>query len=215
MIKKNKSTLIITTLVMLIPMIAGLFLWEKLPEQVPFHWNINGEVDDWCSKGFAVFGFPVILMGFHWLCIFACTADPKRKNYNPKMFGLVLWICPALSLLLNAFVYATALGNDLAVETIMPMLVGLMFVIIGNLLPKCRQSYTMGIKLPWTLNNEENWNKTHRFAGKIWVIGGLMIMATAFLGSFWLLMIALLAMCAVPTVYSYLLYRKQEKQNGN
>ena len=86
---------------------------------------------------------------------------------------------------------------------------GLLFIIIGNLLPKCRQSYTMGIKLPWTLNNEENWNKTHRFGGKVWVVGGVIIMATAFAGSFWILLGMLIVMMALPTVYSYCLYRKQ------
>jgi uncharacterized membrane protein len=127
------------------------------------------------------------------------------------MFHLVLWICPVLSLVLNALVYTTALGCPLDVEIIMPLLVGLMFIIVGNLLPKCRQSYTMGIKLPWTLHNEENWNKTHRLGGKTWVIGGVITMATAFIGSFWILLGVLIVMVAVPTVYSYCLYRKQTR----
>jgi uncharacterized membrane protein len=93
----------------------------------------------------------------------------------------------------------------------MPLLVGLMFIIVGNLLPKCRQSYTMGIKLPWTLANEENWNKTHRLGGKTWVIGGIITMATAFIGSFWILLGVLIVMVAVPTIYSYCLYRKQTR----
>ena len=74
-----------------------------------------------------------------------------------------------------------------------------------------RQSYTMGIKLPWTLNNEENWNKTHRFGGKVWVIGGVITMATALIGSFWILLGILIVMVAAPTIYSYRLYRKQTK----
>ena len=196
---------------MLIPMFIGLLLWNQLPEQIPSHWNIHGEVDGWSSKAFAVFFFPALLMAIHWVCVFASCADPKAKNYHPKMIRLVLWICPVLSLLLNSMVYATALGYQLSVEIIMPLLVGLMFLIIGNLLPKCRQSYTMGIKLPWTLANEENWNKTHRFGGKVWMAGGVMIMATAFMGSFWLLIAAMVVMVAAPTIYSYCLYRKQTK----
>ena len=212
MIKKNKVTLIITTIAMLLPMVAGLLLWDKLPEQVPTHWGIDGEVDGWCSKPFAVFGFPAMLLGIHWLCVFASTADPKSKNYHPKAFLLVLWICPVLSLILNTLVYAAALGQDIDVEIIMPMIVGLMFIVIGNLLPKMRQTYTMGIKLPWTLNNEENWNKTHRFGGKVWVAGGVVTMATAFFGNFWLLLGVLIVMVLAPTIYSYCLYRKQRDQ---
>ena len=211
MIKRNKGTLILTSIVMLIPMVIGLLLWNQLPDIVPSHWNINGEVDGWSSKAFAVFFFPSLVLAIHWICVFASYADPKSKDYHPKMIGLVLWICPVLSLLLNSMVYAVALGYQLNIEIIMPLLVGLMFVIVGNLLPKCRQSYTMGIKLPWTLSNEENWNKTHRFGGKLWVIGGVVIMATAFVGSFWILMGVMVVMVAAPTIYSYVHYRKHKE----
>lgn len=211
MIKRNKGTLILTSIIMLIPMLIGLLLWDRLPEQIPSHWNIHGEVDSWSSKAFAVFFFPGLLLAIHWVCVIASCADPKSKDYHPKMIGLVLWICPVLSLVLNSMVYAAALGYTINVEIIMPLLVGLMFIIVGNLLPKCRQSYTLGIKLPWTLANEENWNKTHRFGGKLWVIGGVIIMATAFVGSFWLLIATMVVMVAAPTIYSYLLYRKQQK----
>ena len=88
---------------------------------------------------------------------------------------------------------------------------GALFVVIGNYLPKCKQSYTVGIKIPWTLNDEENWNKTHRLAGFLWVIGGVVIMATAFLGTFWLFFVVLIPMVIVPFVYSYSLYKKSSK----
>ena len=211
MIKKNKGMLILTSIIMLVPMAIGLLLWNRLPEQIPSHWDINGNIDGWSSKAFAVFFFPSLLLAIHWLCVIASSLDPKHKNYHPKMLRLVLWICPVISLVLNSLVYAVALGYALNVEIILPLLVGIMFLIVGNLLPKCRQSYTMGIKLPWTLNNEDNWNKTHRFAGKLWVIGGVTVIATAFLGSFWLLLGVLIVMVVVPTVYSYLHYRKHEK----
>ena len=214
MLKKNKATLIVTTLVLLIPMLVGLLLWNQLPDPMPSHWDINGEVDGWSSKGFAVFFFPALLLAIHWLCVFASCADPKSKNYTPKMITLVLWICPVLSLVVNSMVYAAGLGYEISIEIVMPLLVGLMLVIVGNLLPKCRQSYTMGIKLPWTLHNEENWNKTHRFGGKLWVIGGVIILATAFVGSFWILMGVLIVMVAAPTIYSYCLYRKQKKHTN-
>ena len=211
MIQKNKITLILTSLVTLIPILAGLLLWDRLPEQVPSHWGIDGQVDGWSSKPMAVFLMPLILLVVHWLCVLASCADPKNKTYHPKAIHLVLWICPGLSLIISAFSYTVALGHTVNVPVIMCLLVGLMFLIIGNLLPKMRQSYTLGIKLPWTLHDEENWNKTHRFGGKLWVAGGVCILATAFLGSFWILLTVLVVMVAAPTLYSYLLYRKQTK----
>ena len=213
MIKRNKGTLILTSIVTLIPMLIGLLLWNQLPDTIPTHWDINGEVDGWSSKAFAVFFFPGLLLAVHWLCVFASCADPKSKNYHPKMISLVLWICPVLGLVLNSLTYTAALGYQVNVEIIMPLLVGLMFIIIGNLLPKCRQSYTLGIKRPWTLNNEENWNKTHRFGGKVWVAGGVVLLSTAVWGNFWLLIVVTVVMVTLPTLYSYLLYRKQEKNN--
>ena len=215
MIKKYKNTLILTSLIMLIPMAVGLLLWNDLPDPMPSHWGINGEVDGWSSKAFSVFGFPCLLLAIHWLCVFASTADPHHKNYHPKMIRLMFWICPMIGLILCTMVYSAALGHTLPIETIMPLLVGLLFVVIGNLMPKCRRSYTMGIKLPWTLNSEENWNKTHRFGGKVWVFGGILMMATALWGSFWLLMVILAVMVIVPTVYSYLYYRNHEKNKEN
>ena len=212
MIKKYKGTMILTSLVILVPVVVGLLLWDKLPDRVPFHWGINGEVDGWAGKPMAVFGMPALMLAMQWACLFACTADPKRHNYNPKMMKLVLWICPGISLILNGFVYCAALGYSVSIETIMPLLVGIMFIVMGNLLPKCRQTYTMGIKLPWTLNSEENWNKTHRFGGKVWVFGGILTMLTSLFGNFRILMVILAAMVLLPTLYSYLYYRKYEKE---
>lgn len=212
MIKKNLPKLIITSLITLIPIVIGLILWDKLPDQVPMHWNAQGEVDGYGTKFQAVFLMPLVLVAFHWICVLGTSLDPKKQNINDKIFTLVLWIIPVISLLCDSMVFATALGHKVSVEIIMPLFMGTLFVIIGNYMPKCKQSYTVGIKLPWTLDNEENWNKTHRLAGFLWVIGGVIIMATAFLGAFWLFFIVLIPMVIVPFVYSYLLYKKNKTE---
>ena len=210
MIKKNLPKLIITSLIILIPIFIGLILWDKLPEQVPVHWNVNGAVDGYATKTQAVILLPLVLVAFQWICVLVTLLDPKKQNINDKMFTLVLWIIPVISLLCNSMVYATALGHKVNVEIIMPLFMGVLFVIIGNYMPKCKQSYTLGIKLPWTLEDEENWNKTHRMAGFLWVTGGVVIMATAFLGAFWLFFVVSIPMVVVPFVYSYCLYKKNE-----
>ena len=217
MIKKYKRTLIITSLVLLIPVIVGLLLWNRLPDPMPSHWNIHGEVDGWSSKAFTVFGLPALMLALQWVCVLASMADPKYKNYNPKMIKLMFWICPAIGLVLSFMVYPAALGYSVPIETIMPLLVGALFIVVGNWLPKCQQTYTMGIKLPWTFASEENWNATHRFGGKVWFFGGIATMLTAFLGNFWIMMGILAVMVILPTIYSYLYYRNHEKgkENGN
>ena len=211
MIKKRWKMMILTSLVLLVPVVVGLLLWNQLPEQLPSHWDINGNVDGWSEKTVAVFGFPGLLLGLHWICALAASTDPKQSRYHIKSVVLILWLCPVLGLVLSTLMYSSALNLSLKIEVIMPLLMGLLFLVVGNLLPKCPQTYTVGIRLPWTLASEENWNKTHRFGGKIWVIGGLFIMATAFLGMFWILLVVLAVMAAAPTIYSYCYYRKHEK----
>lgn len=208
MIKKHLKTLIITSILTLLPIVAGIYLWNTLPEQIPSHWNVNGEIDGWSSKPFFVFGLPGIMLAAQWLCVLGTAADPKKANHSDKVMHLVLWIIPVLSIVLSAMTYMTVLGHTVRVEMIMPLIIGLVFTIIGNYLPKCKQSYTVGIKLPWTLSSEENWNRTHRFAGRLWLVCGLGIMLTAFIGGFWVFLPIVLVMVLVPTLYSYILYRK-------
>jgi len=208
MIKKNLKTLIITSIVILLPILAGVILWNQLPDPMPSHWNASGEIDGWSSKPFAVFGLPFILLAAQWLCVLGTSADPKKNNHPTKIVHLVLWIIPVLSVVMHTFVYLIALGYGVRMEVVMPILIGLIFTIIGNYLPKCKQNYTIGIKIPWTLNNEENWNKTHRFAGWLWTACGLLVILTGFIGGFWLFMIVVLLMVFAPIIYSYLLHRK-------
>ena len=208
MIKKNMKVLIITSIVILLPILAGLILWNQLPEQIPTHWNAAGEIDGWSSKPFAVFGLPAILLAAQWLCVLGTAADPKRSAHPQKILHLVLWIIPVLSVLLNVLTYMAAMGRQVRMEVIMPVFIGLLLAIVGNYLPKCKQNYTIGIKIPWTLNNEENWNKTHRFAGWLWTVCGIIIMLTGFFGGFWIFFIIVLLMVLAPIAYSYILHRK-------
>ena len=180
MIKKHWKLLLITSIIILLPVLAGLILWDQLPEKIPTHWNAVGEIDGWSSKPFAVFGLPAIMLAFQWICVLGTAADPKKNAHPQKVLQLVLWIVPLISSLMFALTYTVALGKSVRVEMIMPIFIGLVLTIVGNYLPKCKQNYTIGIKIPWTLNNEENWNKTHRFAGKLWVAGGVIILTTAF-----------------------------------
>ena len=208
MIKKHLKVLIITSIAILLPMLAGIILWNRLPDQIPSHWNAAGEVDGWSSKPFTVFGLPLILLAAQWLCVLGTYADPKKESHTRKILHMVFWIIPVLSLLLHTVTYAVALGKDVRMEMVMPVFIGLLFAIIGNYLPKCKQNYTIGIKIPWTLNSEENWNRTHRFAGRIWVICGFVIILTGIFGGFWIFLGIVLLMIFAPFIYSYMLHRK-------
>ena len=208
MIKKHWKILAVTSIATLLPALVGLVLWHQLPAELPIHWNAQGEVDGVSSKTVAVLGMPLFLVAMQWVVTLAMLADPKRQNHSAKMLHLSLWLIPAVSIMVGAVTYATALGHEVRVGLILPLFLGLLFVIIGNYLPKCKQNYTVGIKLPWTLHSEENWNKTHRLAGFLWVLCGLVIIVSGFFGSLAVIVIAPLVMVLVPLVYSYILYRR-------
>lgn len=208
MIKKNLKVLIITSIIILLPMLVGLILWNQLPDEIPFHWNAEGEVDGWASRPVAVFVPSAAMLALQWLCVVVTSTDPKKQNHPQKVVHLVFWLIPLLTVVLSSFVYATALGSNVRVEVLMPILLGLIFIAIGNYLPKCKQNYTIGIKIPWTLASEENWNRTHRLSGWVWVGGGIVMMLAGFFDAFWVTMIVVAIMVLVPLIYSYILHRK-------
>lgn len=214
MIKNNKFKLILSSILILSPILVGLIFWNELPYQMATHWGLDGNINHWSSKAFAVFGLPLILLVIHWVCIFFTSYDPKNKNQNKKVLDMVLWILPITSIFSNGVVYATAFCKEVNIKSTVVLLLGIMFIFLGNYMPKCKQNYTMGIKIKWTLANEENWNATHRFAGKLWVIGGLLIIACIFLPDHivpWFLLVFIVILVVIPIIYSYIYYKKQVK----
>lgn len=211
MIKKNLKLLIFTSVIILLPILAGLILWDKLPDEIPVHFNAQGAADGWAGKEFGIFGIPLFLLAVHWLCTWVTGLDPKKKNISQKSMSLVLWICPATSLFVNGIIYAYTLNSKIDISTACMLFFGVLFIIIGNYIPKCKQNYSIGIKISWTLNSEKNWNYTHRLAGKVWVIGGLLIIATSFLNWVWLFAAITIIMIVIPVIGSYLYYKKENK----
>ena len=210
MFKKYAKTLIITSIITLSPIVVGLMLWDKLPDSIPMHFNTAGEVDGWGSKAAVVFYLPLFMVAISFLALFATAADPKHKNINDKALSLALWVIPAVSILCSTMSYSAALGKEVNVNTVVPTFMGLMFIVIGNYLPKCKQSYTVGIKLPWTLNDTENWNSTHRFSGWLWMVCGAVFAVSGLLNIPVLGIAAMIIMAAAPIVYSYLYYIKHK-----
>ena len=211
MLKANRKTLIITSIVTLLPVLIGIICWNRLPDVMATHFGMNNEANGFSSKAFSVFGIPAILLAVLWLGAFVTSNDPKRQNISPKMFSLVVWIAPVTSLVVAAILYPVNLGYALDITFFVELLSGVMFIIIGTYLPKARQNYTIGIRVPWTLANEENWNRTHRLAGTLWIICGILmiiICLTRLAPVQWFVGI-LLIMVLVPCIYSYWLHAKK------
>ena len=217
MIKKYLPTIIITALLTLLPIALGLILWSRLPDPMPSHFSSAGEADGFTSKAFVVFALPAAMLLVHIVCAAATLMDPKRKNIDGKPFLMVLWICPAMSILVNGMVYAYALGKKINITTCVLIGCGILFIILGNYLPKCGQNYSIGIKTPWALNDEDNWRATHRFGGKVFVAVGVITVILAFIVTsssvlFWVYFALMILASATPMVYSYIYYLRHGKK---
>lgn len=208
--KKNKIKLL-PSIICLIPLIMGIILYPKLPDVVATHWNGKGEIDDYSSKLIGVIVFPLALALVSIFTPKLIELDPKNKDIDNKVKNVITWIIPVICFVASSVTLLEALGKQVKVEIIIPMAVGVVLVIIGNYLPKTKQNYTVGIKIPWTIDNEENWNKTHRIGGFMFVLGGITIaVSSLFKCRVIVMLIAMFMMILVPTIYSYMLYRKQK-----
>ena len=208
-LKEERKTIIITTLLSLFPLALGLILWNKLPDQIAMHYDFSGTPDSYYSKPVAVFFnlfYPVIQL----ICLFGTIADPKNKDKNDKVIGLVMWIVPLVAAFTSIVIYGNALNMNIDVKTSIMILLGVVFILVGNYLPKCRQNYTIGIRTPWTLNDQENWDKTHRFAGYVFFIGGIIMFLSAFINNFYVSLVVIFLIAILPIGYSYLLYIRKK-----
>ena len=206
--KKDKTTLILTTLISLFPMVIGLLLWNRMPDTIATHFGTNNVPNGWSSKTMAVIGIPLFLAALQIFTAVLTFSAPKRQNIGPKMIRLVLWIIPITSLIVCCCIYANAVGIAVDIGFVSNGIVGLLFILIGNYMPKCKQNYTTGIKVPWTLHSQENWNRTHRLAGWIWIIGGVAMIVNSFLQLEWILFLTIAALVLIPIGYSFLLFKK-------
>ena len=216
MLNKNKFKVILSSIIILLPMLFGIIMWKNLPNTITTRFGADGVADGFSGKAFAVFGLPLILFVLHFVCLFFTFLDKKQKEQNQKALGMIFWIVPMISLITNGIMYRAAFGKEIDLEIFIPILLGIMFIFIGNYLPKIKQNRTLGIKVSWALNNEENWNKTHRFGGKVWVICGIILLFTAFLppkAMVTVLTCLIVIGAFLPMLYSYLIYKK-DKQAG-
>lgn len=208
---KNKTMIFVTAIMILIPMFVGLILWNKLPDNIAIHFDVNGRADNWCYKGWAIFGIPLFILAAQFFCLFITAHDPKRKNISNKIYNLIMWICPICSVICGIIIYTNAFDISFSAFPILQVVMGIGIMTSGNFLPKCRQNHTVGIRLPWTLNDKENWNFTHRFAGKVWIIGGLILVINAFLNNWIISLVTIFLLVVIPPIYSWRYHRKHKK----
>jgi uncharacterized membrane protein len=218
--KKNPNMrllVIIGGLISLINLMAGFLAYPHLPDKVPTHWNLAGEVDGWGTAWQGAFMMPLIMIGVFILLLLLPKIDPKRKNYANmgKAYTTLMLVIMVFFTVMYFGTLGTALGYMENIPSLTQIGVGALFVILGNYMGKLKHNYFMGIRTPWTLASEEVWYRTHRLAGPFWVIGGLLFMLSSlFAGDVFLkaIVVIVFVLVAIPTVYSFIIFKKLEKE---
>lgn len=208
--KKINKEFLMTALVIALPMVIGVIFWNQLPEKIPTHFGIDGQADGYSSKLFTLFAFPALFLLFQIICLASFEKESVKVNIPAKMRRFYTWLIPVLSLIIQGSIYANALGFIKSGPTLVTTFLAIVFIVIGNYLPKIQRNATVGIRIPWTLSDDKNWYKTHRMAGKLWVIGGLIILLESFIQVAlpYVMGVVIAVMIVGPIVYSFLLSLK-------
>ncbi|WP_340025793.1 SdpI family protein [Paenibacillus sp. FSL K6-1096] len=190
----------------------ALVNYGKLPDQLPSHIGITGKVDQYWSKGSVVGLFSFLGLIFPFAMQFIRNFDPKSENYN-KFQGAYKMVRLAVAVVCDGALVLSVnhgLNEQFAAGKWATAGLGLMLAVIGNFMPQIRDNYFIGIRTPWTLANPVVWQRTHRFSGKIWVAGGVLLALAAFMPgalSPGTVIAALIIIALVPVVYSWMISR--------
>ena len=203
----------------LLPFGYAIYLYPSLGNQIPIHFNIEGKADGWASRN-SIFIMPVI-MGFVSIFTFLLLTniekfDPKASAANIKdtLSPVAIFISGILCALTLVVLYGISHENT-PIDQLLFGVLGLLFIGMGYYMPAMKQNYFAGYKLPWTLENEENWKKTHGLAGKFWLVGGSIQVLAAILLSgeilFYIFMLITILVSLSPILYSYSIFKKNKQ----
>jgi uncharacterized membrane protein len=193
--------------------IGTLVVWHGLPERVPTHWNARGEVDGWSGRRFGAFFVPAIALAMWVLLPLLRKLDPRRANYElfEETYYLIVNCVVLFMGVMHAVMLSAALGWRVDMSRAMLIMIGLMFIVLGNFLPRLRSNWWMGVRTPWTLENDRVWRETHRLAGWTFVVGGVVAVLATLLPAplrFPIGFAGLMVGGLLPVVWSYVLWRR-------
>jgi uncharacterized membrane protein len=198
---------------------AAAWCWQLVPERLPVHWNLEGQVDRWGGKFEGLLLLPIISTGLYLLMLAVPLVDPGRRNYQnfAKAYNVIRVAIMIFLALLYGVTILAAFGRQLDMSTFMFLSVGVLFLVFGNVMPKIRPNWFVGVRTPWTLSSKISWDKTHRLAGWLFVLMGLLFFVLAVVPNGWAfaVVLAIDAVCVVwMVVYSYLVYRRDPNRTS-
>ena len=213
----TKTTSILVIALVLIAIIAGVVLWNQLPDQMASHWNVNDQADDYMPKFWGVFLMPIISLGMLALFLVIPNIDPLKANIAEfrNIFNLFILLIVVFMLYVHGLTLAWNMGNQsFKMSAAMLPFLGVLFIFIGYMLRQAKRNFFIGIRTPWTLSSDTVWNKTHQLGSVLFMVSGAFAFIGSFLGgmlAFWLLFVPLMGSVVFLILYSYILYRNETR----
>ena len=213
----TKTTSIIALTMIALAFLAGILLWNQLPDQMASHWNANDQVDGYMSKFWGVFLLPLMTLGMFVLFMAVPNIDPLKANIAQfrETFNLFIVLIIAFMLYIYGLTLAWNLGyQDFKMSAAMLPFMGVLFIAIGFMLRKAKRNFFIGIRTPWTLSSDTVWDKTHQLGSVLFMASGVFAIVGGIFGgmtAFWLMFIPLIGSSIFLIVYSYVLYRDETK----
>ena len=203
----------IPAILILAAVIATIAVYPRLPEQVPTHWSISGEVNGWSSRLFGAWMMPLI-MAVVWLFMRAMPhIDPRKANYEKfsGMYDALVILILTFMLLMHVVILLSATGTVIRMNRVVMPAVGIFIAIMGVLLPRAHPNWFVGFRTPWTLTSDLSWERTHKVGGALFIALGLLIVASTFIAperAIWVLVVAALGVVAFLFIYSYQVWKQ-------
>ena len=213
----TRTTTILVLLMILGATVAGLLLWNRLPDPMASHWNINDRADGYMSRTWGVFLMPLITLGIFVLFLVIPSIDPLQANIAQfrGAFNLFIVLIIAFMIYLYGLTLAWNLGyTSFRMSSAMLPALGLLFIFIGLMMRQAKRNFFIGIRTPWTLSSDTVWDETHRIGAVLFMISGALAFIGGFFGgtvAFWMMFVPLIGSTLFLLVYSYLLYRRETR----
>lgn len=205
----KKDWLIISALI--VTLIINIIAYSAMKDTIPLHWNFKGEIDSYGSKNTYLM-IALLPIGIYLLMLITPLLDPKKETYKKVSYGKIRFIVVILMIILNLLITYATINENVNISLMMCIILCLFIAALGNFMPTISQNYFVGVKLPWTLNNKENWDKTHRFTGKVWTVTGILCIFICFISIPFAIIILITCTVVIPLVYSFLLFKKMENK---
>jgi uncharacterized membrane protein len=216
----NKKILWFDLAILLLPAVYLAYIWNHLPQTIPMHWNINGEIDRYGEKNeLLVLHLMLLFTGMSGcvLMLYLGKIDPKKKALsNQKVLEKISLVFAIFFAIIQFFtLFITDQQTFISPKPILAA-VALLFTFLGNLMNNVKPNYFLGIRTPWTLENEEVWRRTHHFGAKLWFWSGLalalIVLILPMMAGIITFISIVLIIAIIPMIYSYRLFKQLQKQ---